>query len=131
MQKINFDSLKLKLFIWFPVFLYAGLIFYLSGLSALPVSIEHPFLDKLEHVAEYAILGILLMRALANPDFKFKASEAFAAAVIIAFLYGISDEIHQAFVPGRSADIFDALFDLIGAGIGAYVYLRKKVILKT
>ena len=106
--------------------LYAGFIFYLSGLSVLPLGVDFPFADKLEHLSEYIILGILLMRALTNREFKFKAKDAFAWAVVIAFLYGISDEIHQAFVPGRTADLFDALSDLIGASIGSYIYYWYK-----
>jgi len=126
LQKVNLDSLQFRLRIWFPVFLYAGLIFYLSSLSLLPVSVEIPFIDKLEHTLEYAILGILLMRAFINREFKLDRRSAFALAVIIAYFYGISDEIHQAFVPGRTATISDSFFDLIGSGLGAYIYPVKR-----
>lgn len=126
LQKINFNSLPFRLFIWFPVFLYAGLIFYLSGLSFLPVIVENPFVDKLEHAIEYSIFGILLMRAFMSREFKLDRRSAFGWAVIVAFFYGISDEIHQAFVPGRTAAISDAFFDLIGSGLGAYIYPVKR-----
>ena len=43
-------------------------------------------------------------------------------AILASFLYGISDEIHQAFVPMRSCDVFDALFDLLGAVLGAGLF---------
>lgn len=130
LQKINSDSLILRLFLWSPVFLYAGLIFYLSGLSVLPVSVDIPFLDKLEHLFEYAIFGILLIRALYNSGFKLSRQSAVAWAVIIAFIYAISDEMHQVFVPGRSADFFDALFDLLGASSAVFIYKIKILDLK-
>lgn len=96
----------------------------------MPISVDFPFVDKLEHLAEYFVFGMLLMRAFNNPESKLKTFDAFAWTVIIAFLYGISDEIHQAFVLGRSADIFDALLDLMGASFGSYIYLKNKHFLK-
>jgi VanZ family protein len=41
------------------------------------------------------------------------------AAVVISTLYGVSDEYHQLFVPGRSFDVFDMLADFIGSVVGA------------
>lgn len=40
-------------------------------------------------------------------------------AVLIAFLFGISDEVHQYFVPNRSADVMDVVADVVGATLGA------------
>ncbi len=42
-------------------------------------------------------------------------------AVLLASLYGVSDEVHQAYVPGRSADLFDWVADTVGAGVGVGV----------
>lgn len=128
MQKIN---LRLEFFLWIPVFLYAGLIFYFSSLSFLPATVEIPFIDKFEHLVEYAFFGILLTRALNNSALGLSRLNVFAWAIIIAFIYSISDEMHQVFVPGRSADLFDALFDLIGSGLGVYIYSLNKNFIKT
>lgn len=85
-----------------------------------------PSIDKLFHFVEYFILGILLVRAFsnsfANPNFKY----ILAASILIALLYGSTDEFHQRFVPGRSCDFFDLLSDIVGSSIGACLALYKE-----
>jgi VanZ family protein len=78
-----------------------------------------PFRDKLAHAIEYAGLGFFVARAARRcwPDRS--PFRLFAVAVWIAGAWGVIDEIHQAFVPGRSADVFDVVADALGAMIGA------------
>jgi len=83
---------------------YMALIFFLSSQPGSEVGIPAPW-DKLAHFAEYALLSFLL----------FKATGSAKAAFVISALYGASDEVHQAFVPGREASLFDWLADLAGA----------------
>jgi len=45
-------------------------------------------------------------------------------SVLLSCLYGISDEIHQHFVPYRDADVMDVLADTIGGIMGVYIYQR-------
>ena len=74
--------------------------------------------DKVYHVLAYAVLGALVVAALTPDDGRAGTRRAFAGfALVVA--YGIGDEIHQAFVPGRTADPWDALADAVGAAIGA------------
>ncbi|MEW6009137.1 MAG: VanZ family protein [Candidatus Omnitrophota bacterium] len=120
MQKITHLSLKLKVFSWVYTIAYATFIFYLSDQPSIPSIIELPLLDKFLHTIEYAIFGFLLMRAFKNSGFNLDSKTIFSFSVILGFVYGISDEIHQAFVLNRTASIIDALFDLIGASLGAY-----------
>ena len=47
-------------------------------------------------------------------------------ALFMVSLYALSDEIHQLFVRGRQFDLFDALFDVIGAASGSLLYLWRK-----
>jgi VanZ family protein len=47
----------------------------------------------------------------------------FLLAVIFGTLYGISDEFHQSFVPGRDVSGFDVFIDFLGSAIGSRVYL--------
>ncbi len=113
---------------WAPALLYAALIFTLSSLSR-PQDLVPPALlsfDKLLHLAEYAVLGGLLSRALGaavRPP-----SRAFALALLLGALYGASDELHQAFVPGRDASPFDWSADAAGTalGAGAVLFLRRR-----
>jgi VanZ family protein len=65
--------------------------------------------DKVAHAFGYAVLGALLARATGRPR----------VAIVLATLYGASDEFHQAFVPGRTPDVLDLAADLLGAAVGA------------
>jgi VanZ family protein len=83
--------------------------------------------DKLLHLAEYSALGLLLFHALGTggrPPVR-----AAALALLLASLYGASDEIHQYFVPDRSCDVFDWMADTaggaLGAGFAAFLRLRR------
>jgi VanZ family protein len=70
------------------------------------------------HVAAYAGLGALSARATGK-GLRDVSWRAVLAAVVISSLYGVSDEYHQLFVPGRSFDILDMVADIIGSIVGA------------
>ncbi|HZY02829.1 MAG TPA: VanZ family protein [Anaeromyxobacteraceae bacterium] len=113
---------------WAPVLLYALLIFALSSLAR-PQDLVPPELlshDKLIHFAEYTVLGGLLARALragGRPPVR-----AFAVALLLGALYGASDELHLAFVPGRDASPLDWAADAGGTALGAVavLFLRRR-----
>jgi VanZ family protein len=75
--------------------------------------------DKVVHLAVYALLGALILRALAGGRRSGVTWSAVLLSVIIATLYGITDEWHQSFVPSRTPDAMDVVADLIGAAVGA------------
>ena len=114
-------------FYWAPLIGYAGLIFYLSSfpqsLEFMPMFLEDVG-DKVVHMAEYGLLGILSYRALRNASGRWAARYAVALAIAVAVLYGITDEVHQAFVPEREADPWDLVADAAGAGLGAWCWHR-------
>jgi VanZ family protein len=93
--------------------IYCALIFYLSSQSRLPL--EQTFLnqDKLLHVAAYAVMGLLAWRSFRH----FVQEKPALALCCIGFcgLYGLSDEVHQFYVPGRSASPYDLIADIVGA----------------
>jgi VanZ family protein len=101
------------------VLAYAAVIFALSAQSnPLPFLPREILLqDKLLHGVEYAVLGGLLVRALRLAGLR--PGVALVAAVVIASAYGATDELHQAFVPGRSSEVADWLADTLGATVGA------------
>ncbi len=110
---------------WLPVYLYAFLIFILSSIPKLPqISPDIPNLDKLLHIIEYGIFGLLLARAFENSSAQFLREKTLILTIIISCLYGITDEIHQAFVPGRESNAWDVLFDTIGALL--FVWIKRK-----
>ncbi len=67
--------------------------------------------DKIAHFGIYAILGLSWNLACNTHPYRIWG---------ICLVYGIIDEIHQSFVPGRSPDGWDVLVDTIGAAIGCH-----------
>jgi VanZ family protein len=71
------------------------------------------------HLIEFAILYVLLVLAFLTRSRQFTPTLNVACAVFAA-LYGISDEIHQSFVPYRSSSLFDFVKDIIGISVCFY-----------
>ena len=110
------DSRAHFLILWAPVLLYMAFIFYLSSMAEppLPPSVT----DKEAHSTGYALLGFLVARAAAGGLGRRVTCLVAIAAIAITIAYGISDEFHQSFVPGRDADVYDVYADSVGAVIG-------------
>jgi VanZ family protein len=106
---------------WGPALIWAAVIFALSSLSSGRVPTLPGQTDKLVHGAVYAILGALCFRAI-TMTWTWPHRPAVAIATLLALLYGITDEIHQTFTPGRTPDWRDALADMIGGLVGALVF---------
>ncbi len=133
---------------WLPVLLWMSVIFALStrvGSSANTSRIIIPFLHhlfpalpptelflihrlarKASHVAEYAILSYLILRAMIqswrnDPVRSGNLLAAAVASLCVASAYAATDELHQRFVPGRESQLNDVLIDASGAGLGLLV----------
>jgi VanZ family protein len=114
---------KLKAKFYFPALIWAILIFIVSAIPYLSAPAVHfTFWDKLAHITEYFFLGALTAMGL----FRDSRKAPFLKALIIGTLFGLFDEIHQHFVPGRTMDIYDLLADSIGSAIGAGFFLQLK-----
>jgi VanZ family protein len=113
---------------WLPVAAYMAVIFYFSSLShpdeKLPKVLFEALSDKLLHAIEYAVLAVLSYRAFRSAAGSFAAKYALVFAIITASLYGVTDEVHQAFVPLRTAGWSDWVADTVGGVIGAVGYRR-------
>ena len=73
---------------------------------------------KTAHFTEYAILGALFyLNVIQFPKFN-RHPKKILLPIIFSFLYACTDEIHQIFVPGRSAQFRDVLIDTLGATFG-------------
>lgn len=107
---------------WAPLYLYAGIIFYISGISRPLPEVTIPFFDKALHVGEYALFGLLAARAFKNSSRKILFENFKIMAVLTAFLYGVSDEIHQSFIAERQFSIFDMFADAVGGTVGTVIY---------
>jgi len=123
---------------WVVVFLWIGILFYLSSqtnvesnklsIDVTEILVQHGvvnndkainivtlnyFIRKNAHYIVYFILGFLLMNASRNKTVSFLSS----------LLYGISDEIHQMFIIGRECSVNDILHDTVGAMLGILVFI--------
>jgi len=107
-------------------------IFVLSAQSTLPdLSGGHGDLQSIAgHVIAYAVLGVLWERALSDAGRTRRSAptrsgptRAAGWAFLIAAIYGLTDEYHQSFVPGRNADVFDLATDAVAAGLAILIVL--------
>jgi VanZ family protein len=116
-----------RLWLWGPVLVMMAIIFTASSipnLQHLPGNIS----DKTGHGIGYGMLGALLLRALAGGRRAGVTWRTVLLAVACATAYGVSDEFHQRFVPGRSSDVYDVLADAEGAtaaSLGAWAILKS------
>ena len=106
---------------WVPVLLCMAIIFALSAQSSLPhapADLLDIIVKKLGHALGYALLAVVLCRAL-QPKGPLKRSRV-NIALALALLYAVSDEVHQALVPGRTPSAVDVGIDFAGALAGAW-----------
>ena len=107
---------------WFPILLYCLLIFIQSSYPSPKIEPNLPNFDKVLHFMGYALLGALFLRAFYSTSINRRLKLIFMLSILLSGLYGISDEIHQSFVPHRTADVMDALADMLGSIAGVYLY---------
>ena len=102
--------------LWGPVAAYMAAIFALSSQAALPGSSLSP--DWVQHGIAYAGLALVALRATSGGRWSGVGARALLLAWAIATIYGVTDEWHQSFVPGRMADVRDVVADAAGAALG-------------
>jgi len=94
-------------------------IFILSAQAKLPIpeTVSFRGLDKLLHACAFGTLAFTLSYWFAADKWRTKPFRYFALVCLITACYGISDEVHQIFVPGRDASIYDWFADCTGAAL--------------
>lgn len=105
---------------------WAALIYALSSIPAGDGGIDLPDipgLDKVAHAVSFGILAVLLAQALRATG----EIASLVVAVVLTSLYGVTDEWHQRFTPGRDADVLDWVADTIGAvlAVAGVWFLRR------
>lgn len=116
MQKI-----KKTFSLWLPVLLWSLVIFSFSSMqvgSASEFYWKDFLVKKTAHLIEYGILATLIYRGLIGSNVSVK--KAMVYSVLLAFLYGCTDEFHQSFTPGRGPSVRDVLIDSTGSLIAVY-----------
>lgn len=121
----------LKVALWYAPFLFCcGVIFWLSSMNHPPIPrfMRFPNGDKVLHLVAYFLVG-----ASASLPFLLRSNLApllgVIQAILLATLFGVSDEFHQAFVPQREVSFGDLCADFLGASAGAFsVFVLLRII---
>ncbi|MFH1201272.1 MAG: VanZ family protein [Candidatus Omnitrophota bacterium] len=115
-------SLNWFLKYWLPVIIYAALIFYVSSIPRPEIPIKIINIDKVLHILEYLLFGFLIKRALSANRLSLDFKRLSALTMLLCLLYGLSDEYHQFFIPGRQMSVLDAYSDAIGGLLGSFFH---------
>lgn len=105
---------------WFPLAVWLAAIWWQSSRPGGPAPINEGFwfaVTTLGHLVEYGVLGFLLGRLLPLGA----GSRSWALAWAFCVLWGVTDEVHQSFVPGREVGLWDLLVDAASAAAGLAV----------
>jgi VanZ family protein len=106
-----------RVVLWICVVAWAGVIFWFSSKPGSQIPGKY---SEIGHLGEYFIFGTLLYWAFRVSGLR---QYAMIAAVVIASLYGVTDEFHQRFVPMRTPDPADWGLDTIGATVASTISL--------
>ena len=115
-------NIRLKFFV--PAIIWAALIFVASSIPDISTpSFGFKMVDKIIHFIIFFILGVLISYGFGKG--RINSVNIFWISIGITILYGIFDEFHQFFVPGRHMDAFDVLADALGAATASGLYSLK------
>ncbi len=112
-------------------FLWMAVIFWLSSKQSLPTPDLFQGQDKLEHLFAYGLLGFLFTLSF-PPGRTGSFHKRLLVIVMFVGLYGFSDELHQFFVPGRDASVWDLSADIAGGFLSSLLLLhfRSRMFMK-
>ncbi len=109
--------------LWLATAGYMALIFFLSSRHFHLPPILPGYFDKLAHTLIYMPLAFLFFVSLRKSGLN---KYIFLISFLLAGIYGITDELHQSFVPGRDAAAADVVADFFGAILGSFGASRVK-----
>ena len=111
---------------WIPTAAWMGVIFFMSTLPEWATPGRHILPDKICHAGEYFILAFLILFALLRTT-RLRFSISFWITLAWVVIYGLSDEIHQLYVPTRHFDLGDLIADACGVIVLFFILwvLRK------
>jgi VanZ family protein len=106
--------------------LWAGTLYYLSDQPGMDIPPLFSHQDKVMHVVAYALLGIFCMGILPKSTTGYRPAQLWVVTALTG-VYGLLDEYHQSFIPGRFSSLGDVIADLAGGFLGAlFVYLLAR-----
>ena len=108
-----------------PAILWAVLIFIASSIPSRALPRLGLFSwDKLLHIGEFGIFGLLLARAFDSSLSVKKLSTLVTLTVSTGVIWALLDEVHQMFVLGRNANVYDFLADALGVIIAQVIFIQ-------
>lgn len=89
------------------------------------INLHYPVIRirKIAHFTIYLILGLVSYLVLPN---QWSVSKKITFVVSLCFIYAITDELHQHFVPGRAPEVRDVLIDTLGGSVGMSIACAVK-----
>jgi VanZ family protein len=106
-----------------PALLVMAGIWFLSSQTTLPKPKGPLGIDKVQHFIAYFALAAAIGLWFSSSKSPKRQWKLFLASAAIASVYGVVDEIHQYFVPGRDCNVWDWLADSVGAVFGGLALL--------
>ena len=100
---------------WLPAVAWAATLFLFSSAPSLPTPADVG--DKVMHGGAYAVLGALCLLGITGWRWHSITLASALVAWLVATMYGVTDEVHQSFVPGRTPDVGDVVADAMGAAL--------------
>lgn len=97
------------------------ILWIFPNLSEPRVAAIHFVIRKAGHFSEYAVMGLLAARAFSTSAKEFLRQHWWLVSFVILLAYALLDELHQSFVPGRTASIYDSAIDVIGGITALFV----------
>ena len=124
--------MKIKTIRLVPMITVMGTIFLLSHQpgDSLYIPSLIPGFDKVAHMIVYGVLAATILYAFQAELKNGRGVVFLAATMTICILYGIGDEFHQSFIPGRFASVADLIADTLGAVaacVAWFFWKRKKI----
>ena len=110
-----------------------GWLLAVLGVRLAPGRFEilHFLLRKAAHLAEYAVLAVLLHGWVRAGRWRHRSAGGAFLVVVAAAAYALTDEFHQVFVPGRTASLYDCALDTLGAGAGLAAWFLLRALLRS
>ena len=107
---------------WAMVVAWMAVVFGVSSISNLGPAARVP--DWISHPIEYGVGAAMVCRALDDNRRRALTVSTALTATLLTTAYGVTDEYHQSFVPGRTSDPMDVAKDLAGSAAASFLYRR-------
>jgi len=118
-------SFHFSFFRYVPMILVMGTIFILSSQPGDTLSLpDIPNIDKVLHAGIYGLLALTTLFAVGKELISAHPRPVAFLVLLFCALYGLSDEFHQSFIPGRTPSVWDLFADTTGAVLMVFLWLR-------